>query len=79
MRCYGGLYEPCLLPTLDADFHVYRRHGRRTVPVLRPRLTATFYRRSACLNAITAWLRSARSSVSSFSPTSIAPAAAASA
>lgn len=29
-------FESCLVLTLDSDFHVYRRHGRRTIPVLRP-------------------------------------------
>lgn len=30
------LFESCLVLTLDSDFHVYRRHGRRAIPVLRP-------------------------------------------
>ncbi len=30
------LYESCLLLTLDSDFAIYRRHGRRTIPLLRP-------------------------------------------
>lgn len=30
------LYEPCRLMTLDSDFHVYRRHGRKTIPLIRP-------------------------------------------
>lgn len=30
------LYERCLLFTLDSDFHIYRRHGRRVIPLLRP-------------------------------------------
>lgn len=31
------LYEPCRILTLDSDFHVYRRHGRKTIPLLSPR------------------------------------------
>lgn len=31
------LYEPCRVVTLDSDFHVYRRHGRKTIPLLTPR------------------------------------------
>ena len=30
------LYDPCRVLTLDSDFHVYRRHGRRAIPLLRP-------------------------------------------
>ena len=30
------LYDPCLLLTLDSDFHIYRRHGRKSIPLLRP-------------------------------------------
>lgn len=30
------LYEPCRILTLDNDFHVYRRHGRKAIPVLTP-------------------------------------------
>lgn len=30
------LYEPCRVLTLDSDFHVYRRHGRKVIPLLRP-------------------------------------------
>lgn len=30
------LYDPCKLLTLDSDFHVYRRHGRKTIPLIRP-------------------------------------------
>ena len=30
------LYEPSRVVTLDSDFHVYRRHGRKAVPLLRP-------------------------------------------
>lgn len=30
------LYDPCLVLTLDRDFHVYRRRGRQVIPVLRP-------------------------------------------
>lgn len=30
------LYEPCRLLTLDSDFLVYRRHGRKTIPLLAP-------------------------------------------
>ncbi|WP_420467596.1 type II toxin-antitoxin system VapC family toxin [Panacagrimonas sp.] len=32
------LYDPCLVLTLDRDFHVYRRRGRQTIPLLRPSL-----------------------------------------
>jgi|SRR6185437_14039519 len=28
------LYEACLVLTLDSDFYVYRRHGRKVIPVL---------------------------------------------
>ena len=28
------LYEPCRVLTLDNDFHIYRRHGRKVIPVL---------------------------------------------
>ena len=30
------LYEPCRVFTLDRDFLVYRRHGRKVIPVLAP-------------------------------------------
>jgi predicted nucleic acid-binding protein len=30
------IYENCVVFTLDSDFMVYRRFGRRTIPVLRP-------------------------------------------
>lgn len=30
------LYDPCRVLTLDSDFHVYRRHGRKTIPLLTP-------------------------------------------
>ncbi len=30
------LYDPCRVLTLDGDFHVYRRHGRKAIPVLAP-------------------------------------------
>lgn len=30
------LYERCRVFTLDADFHIYRRHGRRVIPLLTP-------------------------------------------
>jgi predicted nucleic acid-binding protein len=30
------LYEPCRVLTLDSDFHVYRRHGRKIIPLLSP-------------------------------------------
>ena len=30
------LHERCLLLTLDADFQIYRRFGRRVIPQLRP-------------------------------------------
>lgn len=30
------LYDPCQVLTLDSDFHVYRRHGRKTIPLVRP-------------------------------------------
>jgi len=31
------LYDPCRVVTLDSDFHLYRRHGRKVIPVLTPR------------------------------------------
>lgn len=30
------LYDPCRVVTLDSDFTVYRRHGRKVIPVLNP-------------------------------------------
>jgi len=30
------LYDPCRVLTLDSDFAVYRRHGRKVIPVLMP-------------------------------------------
>ncbi len=30
------LYDPCRVVTLDSDFVVYRRHGRKAIPVLMP-------------------------------------------
>jgi uncharacterized protein len=30
------LYERCRVFTLDADFQIYRRHGRKVIPLLRP-------------------------------------------
>lgn len=30
------LHERCRVLTLDADFHIYRRHGRKVIPLLRP-------------------------------------------
>lgn len=30
------LYESCLVLTLNEDFHIYRRHGRKTIPLLHP-------------------------------------------
>ena len=29
-------YARCRVLTLDADFHIYRRHGRKVIPLLRP-------------------------------------------
>jgi uncharacterized protein len=31
------LYERCRVFTLDTDFHIYRRHGRKVIPLLSPR------------------------------------------
>ena len=31
------LYEPCRVITLDSDFRIHRRHGRKVIPVLTPR------------------------------------------
>lgn len=31
------LYESCRVLTLDSDFGVYRRHGRKIIPILSPR------------------------------------------
>ncbi len=31
------LYEPCRVLTLDSDFHIYRRYGRKVIPLLSPR------------------------------------------
>jgi uncharacterized protein len=28
------LYDPCSVLTLDSDFHIYRRHGRKVVPTI---------------------------------------------
>jgi uncharacterized protein len=30
------LHDPCRVMTLDSDFTVYRRHGRRVIPVISP-------------------------------------------
>lgn len=30
------LFEPCSILTLDSDFGIYRRHGRKTIPVMSP-------------------------------------------
>lgn len=30
------LYDACRVLTLDSDFHVYRRHGRKVIALLRP-------------------------------------------
>ena len=30
------LYERCRVVTLDSDFNIYRRHGRKVIPLLRP-------------------------------------------
>lgn len=30
------LFEPCKILTLDSDFHVYRRHGRKVIPLITP-------------------------------------------
>jgi len=30
------LYEDSRVMTLDSDFHIYRRHGRKTIELLRP-------------------------------------------
>lgn len=30
------LYEPCHLLTLDSDFHIYRRQGQKSIPVITP-------------------------------------------
>lgn len=30
------LHEPCRVLTLDSDFHIYRRHGRKAIPVISP-------------------------------------------
>lgn len=29
-------HERCRVLTLDSDFHIYRRHGRRVIPLWRP-------------------------------------------
>lgn len=31
------LNEPCRVLTLDRDFHIYRRHGRKVISLLTPR------------------------------------------
>jgi uncharacterized protein len=30
------LHEPCQILTIDIDFHTYRRHGRKAIPVISP-------------------------------------------
>jgi uncharacterized protein len=30
------LHEPCHVLTLDGDFHIYRRHGRKAIAVIAP-------------------------------------------
>lgn len=32
------LHERCIVLTLDSDFHIYRRHGRKAIPISRPEL-----------------------------------------
>lgn len=32
------LHEPCRVVTLDSDFHVYRRHGRKAIPLVTPEI-----------------------------------------
>ncbi len=29
-------HEPCQVLTIDSDFHIYRRHGRKVIPVISP-------------------------------------------
>ena len=31
------LHDPCRVLTLDSDFQVYRRHGRKVIPVIAPK------------------------------------------
>lgn len=31
------LHEPCQVLTLDSDFHIYRRHGRKAIAVVSPK------------------------------------------
>jgi predicted nucleic acid-binding protein len=33
------LHDPCRILTLDSDFSIYRRHGRRVIPLLTPTKT----------------------------------------
>ena len=33
------LNEPCRVLTLDSDFHIYRRHGRKTISLVSPSAT----------------------------------------
>lgn len=30
------LNEPCRVLTLDSDFHIYRRHGKKAIPLITP-------------------------------------------
>ncbi len=30
------LHDSCAVLSLDSDFHIYRRHGRKAIPLLRP-------------------------------------------
>jgi hypothetical protein len=30
------LYDPSHVLTLDSDFHIYRRHGRKAISLIRP-------------------------------------------
>ncbi len=30
------LYDPCRVLTLDSDFRIYRRHGRKAIPLVTP-------------------------------------------
>lgn len=30
------LFEPCCILTLDGDFRIYRRHGRKAIPLIVP-------------------------------------------
>ena len=55
--CLVRLSEPhdqCVLLPLDSDFHIYRRHGRKSIPLLQPDCVTGISRRPGLM-----WVRAA--------------------